>query len=128
MNRACDKFLACSCFTRDQNCGIRRRYRVYDEGILRRLGFIKQAQSLGFSLDEIRRIVALRGRGKETCRCVLGMAGATLTETQRKLDELQRFHNALAERLARWKKQSKSGNELAAEFRALIQSSAGSKE
>jgi len=56
------------------------------------------------------------------------MAEATLTETQRKLDELQRFHNALAERLARWKKQSKSGNELAPEFRALIQSSADSKE
>jgi hypothetical protein len=47
-------------------------------------------------LDEIRRITALRGRGKETCRCVPGMAEATLTETQRKLDELQRFHNALA--------------------------------
>jgi hypothetical protein len=44
------------------------------------------------------------------------MAETRLIETQRKLDELQRFQNALAERLARWKRQSKSGNELAAEF------------
>ncbi|MGA8481778.1 MAG: MerR family transcriptional regulator [Chthoniobacterales bacterium] len=57
-------------------------YRIYDEAALKRLHFIKQAQPLGFSLDEIRRILSLRGRGKETCRCVIAMAEATLTETE----------------------------------------------
>jgi len=47
-------------------------YRVYDEAAPNRLKFIKRAQALGFSLDEIRRILNLRGQGKETCRCVAG--------------------------------------------------------
>ena len=32
-------------------------YRVYDEAVLKRLAFIKQAQALGFALDEVKRIV-----------------------------------------------------------------------
>ena len=31
-------------------------YRIYDQAAVKRLRFIKQAQTLGFSLDEIRRI------------------------------------------------------------------------
>ena len=43
-------------------------YRVYDEAALKQLRFIKQAQSLGFSLQEVHRILNLRGEGKTTCR------------------------------------------------------------
>jgi DNA-binding transcriptional MerR regulator len=81
--------------------------------------FIRKAQSLGFSLDEIRRIISLRGRGKETCHCVVSMAEATLSETEAKLKELQRFREALAHHLRRWKGNSKS--KAAAEFCALIE-------
>src|SRR6516164_3239559 len=66
-------------------------YRFYDQAALSQVRFIKKAQSLGFSLDEIRRILSLRGQGRETCSCVIAMAEATLTETQTKLKELQRF-------------------------------------
>jgi DNA-binding transcriptional MerR regulator len=66
------------------------------------LRFVKQAQALGFSLDEIRRILSLRGRGKETCRCVITMAQATLVETEQKLEELQKFRDALKANLVRW--------------------------
>ena len=38
-------------------------YRLYDEAALNQLRFIKKAQSLGFSLDEVRRILCLRGQG-----------------------------------------------------------------
>jgi len=37
-------------------------YRAYDETALARLRFIQKAQSLGFSLDEVKRILSLRER------------------------------------------------------------------
>lgn len=95
-------------------------YRVYDDAALNQVRFIRKAQSLGFSLDEIKRIMSLRGRRKETCRCVVSMAEATLSETETKLKEIQRFREALARHLGRWKRNSKS--KAAAEFCALIES------
>lgn len=94
-------------------------YRVYDEAALAQVRFIRKAQSLGFRLDEIRRILSLRGRGKETCQCVVRMAEATLAEAEIKLKEMQAFRDALAENLRRWKKQRRGP--VAAEFCALIE-------
>src|SRR5207247_11254413 len=77
-------------------------YRVYDAAALNQVRFIRKAQSLGFSLDEIRRIISLRGQGKETCRCVIAMAEATLSETETKLKELSKFKHTLATHLTGW--------------------------
>lgn len=97
-------------------------YRVYEEAALSRLQFIRKAQALGFSLDEIRRILGLRGRGRDTCRCVLGIAEATLAETEGKLRELQTFRDALAKNVERWRRQADAGGTAAAEFCKLIES------
>src|SRR5437868_14997544 len=72
-------------------------YRIYDNAALKQVRFIRKAQSLGFSLDEIRRIMNLRGQGKETCHCVIAMAEATLAETQTKLTELRQFKDTRSE-------------------------------
>ena len=98
-------------------------YRVYNDDALRRVRFIRKAQSLGFSLDEIRRIMNLRGRGKETCRCVIAMAEATLSEAETKLKELRNFRDRLATNLERWKRQRRGP--IAAEFCALIEGASG---
>ena len=97
-------------------------YRVYDDGALNQLRFIKKAQSLGFSLDEVRRILQLRGQGGRTCRTVLAIAEATLEETGIKLRELQKFHDALAANVKRWRKLP-ARRRCAAEFCDLIESS-----
>lgn len=99
-------------------------YRVYDEAALKQLRFIKQAQSLGFSLQEIHRILNLRGEGKTTCRCVLGIAEATLSETEAKLRELQAFRDGLKKHVQQWRNKTQSGGKMAADFCALIESSA----
>ena len=99
-------------------------YRVYDEAALSQVRFIRKAQSLGFSLDEIRRILNLRGQGRATCRCVLAMAEATLSETESRLKQLQEFRDALAMNLKRWKRQARGP--MAAEFCALIESTTDS--
>jgi MerR family copper efflux transcriptional regulator len=94
-------------------------YRVYNDAALNQVCFIRKAQSLGFSLDEIRRIMSLRGHGKETCRCVITMAEATLAETETKLKELHQFQDTLTANLTRWKR--KRRGPIAAEFCALIE-------
>ena len=94
-------------------------YRVYDAAALNQMRFIRKAQSLGFSLDEIRRIMNLRGQGRKTCQCVIAMAEATLSETETKLKELSKFKEALTRNLVRWKR--KRGGPMAAEFCVLIE-------
>jgi len=96
-------------------------YRLYDDAALKQVRFIRKAQSLGFSLDEIRRIMNLRGQGRETCRCVISMAETTLAETETKLKELRKFKDTLATNLTRWKR--KRRGPIAAEFCALIEAS-----
>lgn len=95
-------------------------YRTYNEQSLQRLRFIKKAQALGFTLDEVRRILLMRG-GQETCQCVIGMAEATLSETDLKLKQLRAFRKGLANNLARWKKSPRRNP--GAEFCALIEAS-----
>jgi hypothetical protein len=50
------------------------------------------------------------------------MAKATLTETEEKLKELQKFRDALKANLVRWQQSSHQGDRIAAEFCALIES------
>lgn len=97
-------------------------YRVYDESALNRVRFIRKAQSLGFSLAEIHRILNLRGGGKKTCDRVLAIAEATLEETERRLADLQTFRDDLKRTVASWKKPKRQA--CAAEFCALIESAA----
>lgn len=98
-------------------------YRAYDSVAVNRLRFIKKAQALGFSLDEIRRILSLQGEGSRTCRLVLAIAEATLGETEIKLETLRKFRDALAANVKRWKKLP-ARRKCPAEFCDLIESSA----
>lgn len=95
-------------------------YRVYGADATQRLRFVKKAQALGFSLEEIRRIIGLRGHRKETCRCVISIAEATLSETTAKLAVLEKFRGDLASNLQRWKK--RGSTRARAEFCELIES------
>jgi len=97
-------------------------YRVYDQAAVAQLRFIKKAQSLGFSLDEVRRVLHLRGHGSTTCRSVLAIAEATLEETEIKLARLQNFRDSLAANVKRWRKLP-GRRKCTAEFCDLIESS-----
>lgn len=99
-------------------------YRVYDQTAVTQLRFIKKAQSLGFSLDEVRRILHLKGQGSATCRSVMRIAEATLSETEIKLRNLQMFRDSLAANVKRWR-ELPAQRKCAAEFCDLIESSGG---
>src|SRR3546814_457103 len=51
-------------------------YRAYDEDDVERLTFIKTAQRLGITLDEIREILAFRERGERPCEYVRDEIGS----------------------------------------------------
>lgn len=77
-------------------------YRVYDEGVLERLAFIKRAQALGFSLDEIRRIVDDARRGESPCDEVREIVRRRMAELDERLRELHRYRRELKHTLEEW--------------------------
>ncbi len=77
-------------------------YRVYDEGVLERLDFIKRAQVLGFSLDEIKRIIADKQAGRSPCAEVREIVRGRLQELDERMKEMRRYRKELGEALAEW--------------------------
>lgn len=60
-----------------------------------RLRFIKDAQRIGFSLNEIADLLSLRGRADANCREVRNLAVQNRSEVQDRLEGLQRIANLL---------------------------------
>jgi MerR family copper efflux transcriptional regulator len=77
-------------------------YRRYFAGTLEDLRFIKKAQAVGFSLDEIREILGLSRSGRTPCEQVLSFARQHLTALDERIRQLQQFRDILAEDLAKW--------------------------
>ncbi len=77
-------------------------YRVYPDQVIDELGFIRRAQRLGFSLEEIRDILGLGRRGKMPCGRVAALCAAHLKEIDQRMTELRAFRRNLrdAERQA----------------------------
>ncbi len=96
-------------------------YRVYDEAALKQLRFIKQAQALGFTLDEIKGVLRMRDSGRAPCGRVIEVAAHRLREVERKLAEWRAFRDVLRGYLRRWKREANSGMCAAADFCNLIE-------
>lgn len=77
-------------------------YRVYGEEVLERLAFIKRAQALGFSLDEIKRIVDDARKGESPCEEVREIVRRRMEELDERLRELHRYRKELKHTLAEW--------------------------
>lgn len=73
-------------------------YRRYGEVELARLRFIRRAQALGFSLKEVRELLALSGR-RDVAR-VKRAAQRKLTDVEKRITELQRVRSGLADLIA----------------------------
>lgn len=79
-------------------------YRVYGPEVLERLTFIKQAQSLGFSLDEIKRVIEDAQTGQSPCDEVREIVSRRLEELDERMREMRRYRRELAETLEEWNK------------------------
>ncbi len=70
-------------------------YRVYSPELVERLRFIRQAQAVGFHLDEIREILRMKYAGRSPCNCVRGMLEQKLKAVEDQLRELAAFRQQL---------------------------------
>lgn len=81
-------------------------YRRYDKGHVERIRFIKRAQALGFSLDEVETLLALEdGADRQTIQSV---AGARLDEIQCRIADLRSIEQALSHLLNQCKTHSRA--------------------
>ena len=71
-------------------------YRVFSDEAVRRLRFIRHAKELGFSLNEIGELLALRVNSIDTCDRVRERTKAKLADIQAKIEALQRMSDALS--------------------------------
>lgn len=76
-------------------------YRVYRPEAIERLAFIKHAQALGFSLDEIKEILRLKYAGQSPCECVCKLLEEKLQHIERQIAEFRRFRAELRNTLVR---------------------------
>jgi DNA-binding transcriptional MerR regulator len=77
-------------------------YRHYGNGALEELRFIKKAQALGFSLEEIKEILTLSRSGTTPCEHVLDLARHHLRTVDERIAQLSRLRNQLAGEIAKW--------------------------
>jgi MerR family transcriptional regulator, copper efflux regulator len=70
-------------------------YRTYDETALRRLGFVRAAQAVGFTLGEIRQIIAFRDDGQAPCAHVTDLLRGHATNLDLRIRELQQLRGEL---------------------------------
>lgn len=71
-------------------------YRQYTEDAIRRVRFMKRAQRLGFTLDEVGVLLRLRVRRGSACDDVAAEATKAMERIDGKIDELKRMREALA--------------------------------
>lgn len=70
-------------------------YRTYSENDLRLLHFIKSAQSLGFSLEEISELLSIQDSSENLCDDVQSKIGDKLLLVREKLTQLEKIERVL---------------------------------
>ena len=96
-------------------------YRLYDPSAVSRLRFIRKAQRLGLTLEEIRTILGQRARGQRPCGSVVAFAERHLAQIEQQLTELLAARDALRKQLRRWKRSDVSDRCVQAEYCSLIE-------
>jgi len=75
-------------------------FRLYSPETVDRLRFIQRAQSMGFTLEEIRELVTFDGQGGiKRCQRVRDLLATKLQELDARLSELRAFRRTLRESL-----------------------------
>jgi MerR family transcriptional regulator, mercuric resistance operon regulatory protein len=75
-------------------------YRDYPAGTVELLRFIKRAQELGFTLDEVEELVHLNAGGPDSCDAARALAEYRRADLERRIRDLQRMHDSLADLVA----------------------------
>lgn len=85
-------------------------YRDYGADAVRRLGFIRAAQSIGLTLGEIKEILEFRDRGQAPCHHVASLIERRATDLSERIAALEAMRRDL-ERLARRARRASLGSQ-----------------
>lgn len=77
-------------------------YRLYGESAVDRLSFIKKAQLLGFSLDEIRKLIDHKRKGENPCSEVRAIVRHRLDDLNERIKQMTKYRNELSAALSEW--------------------------
>lgn len=77
-------------------------YRRYSDDTVPRVLLIQRALAVGFSLDDLRRVLAIRDRGGAPCRGVRDLVARRLGELEERLTELQGLRDDLRRLVKAW--------------------------
>ena len=70
-------------------------YRIYPPEVVPRIRFIQRAKQLGFSLDEVRALLALADRPNDKRVSAISIAEKNLEDIDRRLSDLRRMQKTL---------------------------------
>lgn len=72
-------------------------YRIYDQRSVKQLEFVLRAKSVGFTLNEIKELLAINvEKASHSCSEVKGLTASKMEDVANKIAELQRFHQSLS--------------------------------
>lgn len=72
-------------------------YRKYNQESINRLNFVRRAQALGFTLEEIMELLELSEKSEADCGDIRECAGQKIKEIEKKILDLKRMKKGLAE-------------------------------
>lgn len=78
-------------------------YKLFHQSDISRLRFIRQAQTLGFTLKEITEILGDAEAGSSPCPKVRDIIVRHIEENRRKIQELQALQERMEKALEKWK-------------------------
>ena len=77
-------------------------YRYYREDASQQVEFIKKAQALGFTLEEIKKILDVRDRGEKPCSLVQSLLNNKIKQLQVQIVKMTLFKAELEEYRTAW--------------------------
>src|SRR5437762_6933819 len=87
-------------------------YRLYTDAIFARLDFVRKAQAMGFTLEEIGRIIQESETGQSPCADVRRIARRKLEELDQRLKQLRQYRNELARTLTEWERKGSAAGRI----------------
>lgn len=80
----------------------RNSYRYYTPRAVQQVQFIKKAQSLGFSLEDIKELLSVHQQGDMPCDLVQALLQEKIEKLEFQIQEMQVFKDGLAQYRDRW--------------------------
>lgn len=77
-------------------------YRYYGPEMVQQVKFIKKAQSLGFSLEDVRDILRVHHQGDVPCGFVQGLLQEKIQQLEAQITQMQTFKAELEQYRERW--------------------------